>query len=130
MKNKRGLTLIEVVVAMAVFMILVTMVFPILTQSGLMNVQSRHKLNAQEIGVLVVEELLHEAKIQGSLENLQDHITENDLESLETQFSSSYEINKADYSVKLEFSDTDNLVKVIVKSHRQVFETVEWLRYD
>lgn len=130
MKNKRGLTLIEVVVAMAVFMILVTMVFPILTQSGLMNVQSRHKLNAQEIGVLVVEELLHEAKIQGSLENLQDHITENDLESLETQFSSSYEINNADYSVKLEFSDTDNLVKVIVKSDRQVFETVEWLRYD
>ena len=130
MKNKRGLTLIEVVVAMAVFMILVTMVFPILTQSGLVNVQSRHKLNAQEIGVLVVEELLHEAKIQGSLENLQDHITENDLESLETQFSSSYEINNADYSVKLEFSDTDNLVKVIVKSDRQVFETVEWLRYD
>ncbi len=130
MKNKRGLTLIEVVVAMAVFMILVTMVFPILTQSGLMNVQSRHKLNAQEIGVLVVEELLHEAKIQGSLENLQYHITENDLESLETQFSSSYEINNADYSVKLEFSDTDNLVKVIVKSDRQVFETVEWLRYD
>lgn len=130
MKNKRGLTLIEVVVAMAVFMILVTMVFPILTQSGLMNVQSRHKLNAQEIGVLVVEELLHEAKIQGSLENLQYHITENDLESLEIQFSSSYEINNADYSVKLEFSDTDNLVKVIVKSDRQVFETVEWLRYD
>lgn len=130
MKNKRGLTLIEVVVAMAVFMILVTMVFPILTQSGLMNVQSRHKLNAQEIGVLVVEELLHEAKVQGSLENLQYHITENDLDSLETQFSSSYEINNADYSVKLEFSDTDNLVKVIVKSDRQVFETVEWLRYD
>ncbi|NLW14706.1 MAG: prepilin-type N-terminal cleavage/methylation domain-containing protein [Erysipelothrix sp.] len=61
MKNKKGLTLIEVVVALTVFMIVVVMAYPIIINAAQANYHSKKKLETQEMGTYVTENLLYVA---------------------------------------------------------------------
>lgn len=134
MENKRGLTLVEVVVAMAVFMIIVVMAFPILTQSGLINAQSKQKLDAQEIGVLIVEDLIFVSKTQKSQTDLIERLKE-PLPSFTKPFtydsiSNQLTMHEDGYDIQLQLKNDSNLVKIIVLNDRQRYETLEWLIYD
>ena len=135
MKKNSGLTLVEVVVALAVFMIVVAMPFPILAQSGLINVNSKEKLDAQEIGILVVEELLVVSESQTNESTLISYLDNTGLPSFGQPFmcdSIVCTINKDNYTVTLLFNniDTSNLVKVSVNVDNMKYETLEWLIYD
>lgn len=135
MKKNSGLTLVEVVVALAVFMIVVAMAFPILAQSGLINVKSKEKLDAQEIGILVVEELLVVSESQTNESTLISYLDNTGLPSFGQPFaydSTVCTINKDNYTVTLLFNniDTSNLVKVSVNVDNMKYETLEWLIYD
>lgn len=134
MENKRGLTLIEVVVAMAVFMIIVVMAFPILTQSGLINAQSKQKLDAQEIGVLIVEDLVFISKTQKSQTDLIERLKQ-PLPNFTKPFtydsiSNQLSMHEDGFEIQLELKNDSNLVKIIVLNGRQRYETLEWLIYD
>lgn len=135
MENKRGLTLVEVVVAMAVFMIIVVMAFPILTQSGLINAQSKQKLDAQEIGVLIVEDLIFVSKTQKSQMDLIERLKDHPLPSFTNKFthepsSNQLSMHEDGFDIQIELNDDSNLVKIIVLKDRQRYETLEWLIYD
>lgn len=148
MNKRKGMTLVEVVVAIAIFAIVVAMVFPILTRMGLINVQSRHMLNAQEIGVLVAEDLLYEAgSFQSSRTNAEtrsdfilrlqdDPMLLHSLKETDQVFHLASDdentvliLEYDDYELRLEFHD-NNSVRIIVVFREETFETLIWMRFN
>lgn len=133
MRRNKGLTLVEVIISVAIFMIVILFSFPILTQSALTNIKSESKREAQEYGVMVSEELHVKAKAHPNYSNLEKDLLENDFLDFGQGFvkigANNLELSKDDLTVKLMFSDDFKRVKISVHSKQAMFETMEWLNY-
>lgn len=145
MTNKKGLTLVEVVIAMAVFMIAVVMAYPIITQSGKSNIVAQRKTNLQELGNYVAENLLYKTRNYDSKEaylnsdNLDQYglctsdITDCDDEVNIGVFSRvnpyQYETTYESKHISIKFNQNDNLVRIKITQEGTSYETIEWLRY-
>lgn len=133
MRRKKGLTLVEVIISVAIFMIVILFSFPILTQSALINIQSESKREAQEYGVMVAEELHVKAKAHPDYENLEKDLLEHDFLDFNQRFNrkgaNNLELSKDNLTLKLLFTDDFKRVKISVYLKQGVFETMEWLDY-
>lgn len=147
MKSKKGLTLVEVVVALAVFMIAAVMAYPIMTLAGQSNIQSKNRLDLQQTGNFVAENLSYIARDYSdkntflNSNHMQNYGLCPEMETpctkgeyfgyfnvvLDTDYS--YTTSYQNQIVRLDFNDTNNLVKIIVSKQNIRYETMEWLRY-
>lgn len=146
MKNRKGLTLVEVVIALAVFMIAVVMVYPIITFAGKSNIESKNKLDLQETGSHVAENLAYIARNYSSKDSflssqyLEDYGICPDKElacdddvvvgSFSRANNTQYSLNYEGQEITLEFEEDSNIVKIKVQDKNQKYETLEWLRYE
>lgn len=147
MKSKKGLTLVEVVVALAVFMIAAVMAYPIMTLAGQSNIQSKNRLDLQQTGNFIAENLSYIARDYSDKDTF---LNSNHMQNyglcpeketpctkgeyfgyfsavLDTDYS--YTTSYQNQSIRLDFNDTNNLVKIIVTNQNIKYETMEWLRY-
>ncbi len=147
MKNKKGLTLVEVVVALAVFMIAVVMAYPIITLSGQSNIKTNKKLELQETGVYVAENLRYIA-LNSSSKTKDEFLSSNKLitsglcvqgdcsgdEVITGPFNkdSNHQYTKSfnRQTITLTFKDNSNIVNILVTEGDVKYETMEWLRYE
>ena len=146
MKNKKGLTLVEVVVALAVFMIAVVMAYPIITRAGTTNIHSQNKMDIQETGNYVAENLSKVASKEVSrdelVERLQnfgvcsqksDPCPEGDDVGSFSRVSDTLifnATNNAKHKIEISLNEDDNLARIIVETKNIEYEVVEWLKYD
>jgi prepilin-type N-terminal cleavage/methylation domain-containing protein len=72
--NKRGMTLIEVVVAIAIFGIVMVTIFPAVLVLNLMNTYSFEKLDTTYIAQEDMEEIIFESR-NNSLDNVRSYIS-------------------------------------------------------
>ena len=132
MSDKRGMTLIEIIVALAIFMILIAMAFPIILQSGLINVESQRRQNAEAQGVLLAEYLIYNASDYDSKNELINFLTTSSLGSDFSAFSCAADIcslNQAGLAYTITF-DTEHRVYISVKLSKQVYESMVYLSYQ
>lgn len=132
MSDKRGMTLIEIIVALAIFMILIAMAFPIILQSGLINVESQRRQNAEAQGVLLAEYLIYNASDYESKNELIHFLTTSSLGSDFSAFSCAADIcslNQAGLAYTITF-DTEHRVYISVKLSKQVYESMVYLSYQ
>jgi prepilin-type N-terminal cleavage/methylation domain-containing protein len=149
-KNKDGMTLVEIVVALAIFMILVVMVYPIITQAGIINSESSKRQAAEAQGVLLSEYLIYNASNyldkdsfvndflldKDSFVNdfLKIDILGNDFSAfncslIESQYvcdQNSSSPNNFLYEIKFE---SNNKVNISIKYSKQTYQSVVWLSY-
>lgn len=138
-RNRDGMTLVEIVVALAIFMILVVMVYPIITQAGLINSESSKRQAAEAQGVLLSEYLIYNASNyvdKDSFVNdfLKIDILGNDFPAfncslIESQYvcdQNSPSPNNFLYEIKFE---SNNKVKISIKYSKQTYQSVVWLSY-
>lgn len=138
MSDKRGMTLIEIIVALAIFMILIAMAFPIILQSGLINVESQRRQNAEAQGVLLAEYLIYNASDYESKNKLIDFLTDPDSPrsdfsafscAADTCAADIYSLNQAGLAYTITF-DTEHRVYISVKLSKQVYESMVYLSYQ
>ena len=138
-KNKDGMTLVEIVVALAIFMILVVMVYPIITQAGIINSESSKRQATEAQGVLLSEYLIYNASNyldKDSFINdfLKIDILGNDFSAfncslIESQYvcdQNSSSPNNFLYEIKFE---SNNKVNISIKYSKQTYQSVVWLSY-
>ena len=138
-KNKDGMTLVEIVVALAIFMILVVMVYPIITQAGIINSESSKRQATEAQGVLLSEYLIYNASNyldKDSFVNdfLNIDILGNDFTAfncslIESQYvcdQNSSSPNNFLYEIKFE---SNNKVNISIKYSKQTYQSVVWLSY-
>lgn len=138
-KNKDGMTLVEIVVALAIFMILVVMVYPIITQAGIINSESSKRQATEAQGVLLSEYLIYNASNyldKDSFVNdfLKIDILGNDFSAfncslIESQYvcdQNSSSPNNFLYEIKFE---SNNKVNISIKYSKQTYQSVVWLSY-
>lgn len=140
MFSKKGLTLVEVIVALALFMIIAVMSFPIITQAGVSNANSRNRLQAQEIGVFAAENIRYTAlgvdtkealiaKIVDTSQGLPDIGVFSRLSDNVYALTTPSPRIKPDTTVTFTFYDDSNRVNIVVTYKKVQFETLEWLNY-
>ncbi len=148
--NRKGLTLVEVVVALAVFMIAVVMAYPIITYAGQSNIHSRKKMDLQEMGNYVAEnisyianEALDETQFKSRLKTYglcvnEESVCTNAMD-IEFDVGHFYSVddkeftnlgNAHDTSITLIFKDDTKIINIIVEKDGIKFETLEYLRYE
>lgn len=134
MSDKRGMTLIEIIVALAIFMILIAMAFPIILQSGLINVESQRRQNAEAQGVLLAEYLIYNASDYDSKNKLIHFLTTSSLGSDFSAFSCAADIcslNQAGLAYTITFdTEHEHRVYISVKLSKQVYESMVYLSYQ
>lgn len=132
MNRKSGFTLVEVIVALALFAIIVVMVFPLFGFFNRVNHLAEEKIDAQEVAVSFTENVLQVSKTvsnkQALIDTLQSpshygtgaFLLEND----------SYVFSEQDYTIRITFFEEDKLIKVNVTTlDNQKYETLGWLSY-
>ena len=132
MIKKKGMTIIEVVVALAIFMILIVMAFPIITQSGLINAEASKRQKAEAQGVLLAEYLLYNSSnYANTSEFMINFLTKENIGSDFRAFTCSTNecsLVDNDFEYKIKFADAHKVL-LSVKHSRQVYESVVWLSY-
>lgn len=134
-KNHMGFTLVELIVAFAVFMILVVMAFPVMIYAGKSNSQARNNLSVQEVGEEVVEELVYLAPLFVNESVFKDYlIAPNSKIYDDGAFSritdNTYEMKKNQTTIVLSFFENSNRIIVRVNDNASTYETIEWLQYE
>jgi len=115
--NKKGMTLIEVVVAIAIFGIVMVTIFPAVLVLNLMNTYSYEKLDTTYIAQQAMEEIIFESRTS-SLANLRTHIDDNMGYTQDNSVIDSliYRQNFSNYNVSIEIKqyETTNLYNLII----------------
>lgn len=149
MKNKKGLTLVEVVIALAVFMIAVVMAYPIITYAGKSNLHTQKKMELQEMGNYVAENIAYVALESLDQTAFKSRLSSSGLCVIEEQpctnlmdldfkvdnfsrvsdlvYQSSAKDGKV--SITLTFNDKNNNVHILLTLDEVKYEIVEYLRY-
>ena len=148
MGNKKGLTLVEVVIALALFAIAVVMAYPIITLAGKSNLQSKEKLVLQETGTFVAENIRYitlnnasskeEFLNSGWLESYglcteKVNPCSNEGDIIVGSFSRVENVYTLDYGqqvITLEFEEGSNIVRIKIQGQNSKYETLEYLRYE
>lgn len=132
MRDNKGMTIIEVVVALAIFMIIVVMAFPIITQSGMINSESQKRQEAEAQGVLLAEYLIYYASGYDDKNTFINEFLERDISGDDFNvFSCSLDVcsnskDNIDYDINLV---DDHRVRISIKYSKQLYESIIWLKY-
>lgn len=127
------MTLVEVIVALAIFMIVIVMAFPIITYAGQLNAESNRRLTVQEQGILIAEYLTHNAKGFTNKQELISFLSTP--KQPEMDFGAfSCSLNQCEHkegkqSIIITFDDS-NQVRINVTESRQTYESVVWMNYE
>lgn len=131
MGRKKGFTLIEVVVSLALLMIIIAIVMTAMSLYGRVNASASKQLRVQQIAVNAIEEIAYTAKEHSK--NRGELIIQLEASDKFGAFhvtGDTYTLSKEDYKITLTFSNSDRVVKIRVEiDSQQYFETLEWLTY-
>lgn len=133
-KNSKGFTLVEAIVALAIFVIIATFAFPIFLSSATVNKAAHDKLQVQEISQNLIESAIN---LSNNSENLDQLIaaliaSHQELGFVFERIDNQLIMTSQDYEVVMTFSEEGqrlNLRGQAIAS-MQTFETVEWLNYE
>lgn len=131
-QKNRGFTLVEVVVALALFSLLAAFIFPAILGAVRMNYASENLALVQDQGQSFLESLLFNAK-SNTKDTLVDHYVHNNPEqTVYDDITQTLTIEDSSVVYTVIFSQNDNRIHFSAISKGQPvqrFETVEWLVY-
>lgn len=132
--KQNGYTLVEVIVALAIFAIIAIFAFPSIASAMNANNGAYQITQAQEMSQNYLENVVNEASKVKTKDALITNLKK------QTQYGTiNYnastrvlDLNATDYTLKMTFSNNDNTVRLqtIMKKSQIRFETVEWLVYE
>lgn len=132
--RQNGYTLVEVIVALAIFAIIAIFAYPAIASAMNANNGAYQITQAQEVSQNYLENVVNQASLVKTNDALITNLKK------QTQYGSiSYntssrvlELTAPDYTLKMTFSNVDNTVRVqtTMKKSNVHFETVEWLVYE
>lgn len=133
LKNRRGFTLIEAIVALAIFVIIATFSFPIFLSSSRVNHASYTKLELQEFSENNLERIREYAKVTPDQDQFTSQIC-NQFQTHRCEYintSKTLNIYSDEYLISFIFIEDGNTVKVIGESLKNglKYETVGWITY-
>ena len=107
MKVKKGFSLIEVIIALAVFMIIIIPIFSLTLGTTKITKQSEDKLKASAIGQEVMEKLKNDKSLEGYFEN-------GDLNNTVELLQSSFDKDKVEIRKYNEYEKSEEKTKFYV----------------
>lgn len=132
-RNNKGFTLVEVVVALALFSVLISFLFPSILGSIRMNQASDNLVVVQDEGQSFLEELVSLSKNQKDKDELIAYYES--AYGTKAQYSSQQDVLKVERNnvkFEIQFLSEGNRIRfkaVTIKEPVQTFEAIEWLVY-
>lgn len=133
LKKKIGFTLVEVIVALAIFVVIAAFAFPIFLSSFQVNVGAQEKTQIQEVSQNYLEHVIYISKVSNNKVDLINAL-ENDLSFGEARYDETLDsiiLETEKYVLEIAFDGDSNFIKIqgLSLPSKQTFETVEWLNY-